>query len=180
MKKATAKWFYRILAKMTQVEIPVDTGDFRIFHQKIAHYLRKMPEKQKYIRGQISWIGFNQTWLEYDREERMAGQTKFTYRKMMRFALDGISGFSNFPLKFATISGFVVSFVAFIMIIYALYSKLFLNTVPGWTSLYITVLFLGGIQLIGIGIIGEYLGRVSENVRNRPTYIVRDSNVELD
>lgn len=180
MKKATAKWFYRILAKITSVEIPVDTGDFRIFHQKIAHYLRKMPEKQKYIRGQISWIGFNQTFIEYDREERMSGETKFTYRKMIRFALDGISGFSNFPLKFATVSGFVVSFVAFIMIIYALYSKLFLDTVPGWTSLYITVLFLGGIQLIGIGIIGEYLGRVSENVRNRPTYIIRDSNVEFD
>ncbi|MEK0420411.1 MAG: hypothetical protein RLZZ161_262 [Bacteroidota bacterium] len=178
LKKFTARMFYRLLAKITSIEIPVDTGDFRIIHRKIQRILSKMPEQHKYIRGQISWIGFNQTFLEYDREERMGGSTKFTYRKMMRFALDGISSFSTWPLKVATISGFVVSAVAFVLIIYSLYQKFFGTTEPGWTSLHISVLFLGGIQLIGIGMLGEYLGRVSDNVKNRPHYIVRDSNID--
>lgn len=177
LKKFTARMFYRLLAKITSIEIPVDTGDFRIIHRQIQRILSRMPEQHKYIRGQISWIGFNQTFLEYDREERMGGATKFTYRKMMRFALDGISSFSTWPLKVATISGFVVSAVAFVLIIYSLYQKFFGTTEPGWTSLHISVLFLGGIQLIGIGMLGEYLGRVSDNVKNRPHYIVRDSNI---
>jgi dolichol-phosphate mannosyltransferase len=177
LKKFTARLFYRLLARITNIEIPVDTGDFRIIHRKIQRILSKMPEQHKYIRGQISWIGFNQTFLEYDREERMGGATKFTYRKMMRFALDGISSFSTWPLKVATITGFLVSAVAFVLIIYSLYQKFFGTTEPGWTSLHISVLFLGGIQLIGIGMLGEYLGRVSDNVKNRPHYIVRDSNI---
>jgi len=177
LKKFTARMFYRLLAKITSIEIPVDTGDFRIIHRQIQRILSRMPEQHKYIRGQISWIGFNQTFLEYDREERMGGATKFDYRKMMRFALDGISSFSTWPLKVATISGFVVSAVAFVLIIYSLYQKFFGTTEPGWTSLHISVLFLGGIQLIGIGMLGEYLGRVSDNVKNRPHYIVRDSNI---
>lgn len=177
MKKLTAKAFYRILAKITNIEIPVDTGDFRIIHRKIRNILVQMPEQHKYIRGQIAWIGFNQTYLEYDRQERMSGETKFTYRKMMRFALDGISSFSTWPLKVATLSGFAVSFLAFALIIYSLYQKFFGYTEKGWTSMHISILFLGGIQLIGIGILGEYLGRVSENVKNRPHYIVRDSNI---
>jgi dolichol-phosphate mannosyltransferase len=176
LKKFTAKLFYRILAKITNIEIPVDTGDFRIIHQKVQRILNQMPEQHKYIRGQIAWIGFNQTFIEYDREERMSGQTKFTYRKMVGFAIDGISGFSTWPLKVATISGFIVSFISFLLIIYSLYQKFFGETEKGWTSLNISVLFIGGIQLIGIGILGEYLGRVSENVKNRPHYIVRDSN----
>lgn len=178
MKKFTARMFYRILAKITSVEIPVDTGDFRIIHHKIAKLLKKMPEQHKFIRGQISWLGFSQTFIEYDREERMGGNTKFTYRKMMRFALDGISSFSNWPLKIATIGGFLVSGISFLLILYTLYQKYFGFTVPGWASVNISILFIGGIQLIGIGILGEYLGRVSENVKNRPHYIIRDSNLE--
>ena len=118
MKKFTAKVFYRILARITQIEIPVDTGDFRIIHRKIRDILVTMPEQHKYIRGQISWIGFNQTFIEYDRDERMHGETKFTYKKMMRFALDGISSFSTWPLKVATITGFVVSGASFLLILY--------------------------------------------------------------
>jgi len=178
LKKLTAKLFYRLLRRITSIEIPVDTGDFRIIHQKIQRILKKMPEQHKYIRGQISWIGYNQTYVEYDREERMGGETKFTYRKMIRFALDGISSFSVWPLKVATLSGFLVSTIAFILIIYSLYEKFFGVTQPGWTSLHISVLFIGGIQLIGIGILGEYLGRVSENVKNRPHYIIRETNLE--
>jgi len=178
MKKFTAKLFYRILARITQIEIPVDTGDFRIIHRKIRDILVQMPEQHKYIRGQISWIGFNQTFIEYDRDERMHGETKFTYKKMMRFALDGISSFSTWPLKVATITGFIVSGVSFLLIVYSLYQKFFGYTERGWTSMQISILFLGGIQLIGIGVLGEYLGRVSDNVKNRPHYIIRNTNLD--
>ena len=178
MKKFTAKLFYRILARITQIEIPVDTGDFRIIHRKIRDILVQMPEQHKYIRGQISWIGFNQTFIEYDRDERMHGETKFTYKKMMRFALDGISSFSTWPLKVATITGFVVSGISFLLIVYSLYQKFFGYTERGWTSMQISILFLGGIQLIGIGVLGEYLGRVSDNVKNRPHYIIRNTNLD--
>jgi dolichol-phosphate mannosyltransferase len=179
LKKLTAKLFYRFLANITQIEIPLDTGDFRLIHRKVQKVLLNMPEQHKYLRGQIAWIGFNSTFVEYDREERMGGNTKFTYGKMMRFATDGISGFSNWPLKVATMLGFAVSGIAFMLIIYSLYQKFFGFTEVGWTSLHISVLFLGGVQLLGIGILGEYLGRVSENVKNRPTYIVKNSNIEI-
>lgn len=177
LKKFTARQFYRILARITSVEIPVDTGDFRIMDRKIVEVLRQMPEQHKYLRGQISWVGFRQTFLEYDRLERHSGRTGYTYRKMIRFALDGITSFSRFPLKVATMAGFIVSGVAFLVMLYALYARFFKSdTVPGWTSLMLAVLFLGGIQLISIGIIGEYIGRLSDNVRQRPLYVVRDSN----
>lgn len=178
LKKFTAKVFYRVLAKITQINIPIDTGDFRLIHQKVQFVLKNMPERHKYLRGQIAWIGFNATYVEYDREERMGGSTKFTYSKMIQFATDGISSFSNWPLKMATLLGFAVSGIAFLLILYSLYQKFFGYTEVGWTSLHISVLFLGGVQLLGIGILGEYLGRVSENVKNRPTYIVKESNID--
>ena len=179
MKKFTARMFYRILKAITSVNIPVDTGDFRIMDRKIVDVLKQMPEQQKFLRGQISWIGFNQTYVEYERDERNAGETGYTYKKMIRFALDGITSFSNFPLKFASICGFVVSGIAFIVALYALYARFVSgHYVEGWTSIIISVLFLGGIQLISIGIIGEYISRLSSNVRNRPLYIINDSNIE--
>jgi glycosyltransferase involved in cell wall biosynthesis len=178
MKKFTAKMFYRILSKVTSVKIPVDTGDFRIINRKIVDVLKQMPEKQKFLRGQIAWIGFNQTYIEYDRSERNAGDTGYPYKKMIQFALDGITSFSNLPLKFATFLGFIVSGITFLMAIYALYSRFISkNYVPGWTSLMLAILFIGGVQLISIGIIGEYISRLGANVRNRPLYIIRDSNV---
>lgn len=178
LKKFTAKMFYRLLAKITSVEIPVDTGDFRIMDRKIVDVLKQMPEQQKYLRGQIPWIGFHQSYVEYDREERNAGETGYTYRKMMRFALDGITSFSTAPLKFATASGFIVSFISFLWILYSLYTRFISKDyVPGWTSIMIAVLFIGGVQLICIGIIGEYISRISANVRNRPLYIIRETNV---
>jgi dolichol-phosphate mannosyltransferase len=179
LKKFTAKMFYRMLAKMTSISIPVDTGDFRIMDKKIVDVLKQMPEQEKFLRGQISWIGFNQTYVEYDRDERFAGKTGYTYGKMIRFALDGITSFSNFPLKFASITGFIVSGIAFFMILYALYSRFITRDyVAGWTSLMLAVLFLGGIQLIGIGIIGEYISRMSANVKNRPLYVIRETNLD--
>jgi dolichol-phosphate mannosyltransferase len=178
MKKFTAKMFYRILAKITSIKIPVDTGDFRIMHRKIIEVLKQMPEQQKYLRGQIAWAGFNQTYILYDRDERHAGSTGYTYKKMIRFALDGITGFSNLPLKFATVAGFIVSGVTFLVSLYALYARFVAKDyVPGWTSLILAVLFIGGVQLISIGIIGEYMSRMSANVRNRPLYIVEQANL---
>lgn len=179
LKKFTAKIFYRLLAKITSVEIPVDTGDFRIMNKKIVEVLKQMPEQQKYLRGQIPWIGFRQTYVEYDRDERHAGETGYTYRKMLRFAMDGITSFSTAPLKFATASGFAVSFISFIWIIYALFARFIIRDyVPGWTSIMIAVLFIGGVQLICIGIIGEYISRMSANIRSRPLYVIRETNVE--
>ncbi len=177
MKLWTAKMFYRILSRITSVSIPVDTGDFRIMDHKIVEILRKMPEKNKFLRGQISWIGFRQTFIEYERQERMAGETGYTYRKMLHFALDGITAFSDVPLKMVTYFGFIVSFIAFIISLYALYARFILRDFePGWASLMISVLFLGGVQMIAIGIIGEYMSRMNSNVRDRPLYIVRETN----
>jgi glycosyltransferase involved in cell wall biosynthesis len=179
MKKFTAKMFYRILKKITSVDIPLDTGDFRIMDKKVVDVLRGMPEKNKFLRGQISWIGFKQTYVEYDRSERNAGKTGYTYRKMFRFAMDGITSFSNFPLKMASFMGFFSSGVSFFIMLYTLYSRFVKGDyVEGWTSLMITVLFIGGIQLICVGLIGEYLNRVGDNVRNRPLYIVSETNTD--
>lgn len=179
LKKLTARYFYRTLKKITSINIPVDTGDFRIIDRKIIEVLKQMPEQQKFLRGQISWIGFRQTFVEYDRDARHSGETGYTYKKMIRFALDGITSFSNLPLKFATMAGFFVSGVAFLLILYALYARFVTRDyVPGWTSLMLAVLFIGGVQLISLGVIGEYISRLSANIRNRPLYIVRDSNTE--
>jgi dolichol-phosphate mannosyltransferase len=146
--------------------------------RKIVDVLKQMPEQNKFLRGQISWIGFKQTYVEYERDERFAGETGYTYRKMFRFAMDGITSFSNFPLKLATLLGFFVSAIAFIVVLYTLYLRFFTNdTIEGWASIMISVLFLGGIQLICLGIIGEYISRMSANARNRPLYIIRDSNI---
>ena len=178
LKKARAKWFYRLLAKITSVSIPVDTGDFRVISRRVVDILKDMPEREKFLRGQIAWVGFDQTYVEYDRDERLSGDTSYTWRKMLSLAIDGITSFSNFPLKVATISGFIMSFVSFLLMLYALYSRFILKVYePGWTSLMLSVLFIGGIQLVSIGIIGEYVGRIAGNVRNRPTYIVKDKTV---
>jgi glycosyltransferase involved in cell wall biosynthesis len=177
-KKLTATFFYRLLARITHIPIPVDSGDFRIIGRKVVEALKQMPEKQKFIRGQISWVGFKQTYLEYDRAERNGGQTGYTYVKMIRLALDAITSFSNLPLKMATLSGFLVSGIAFLLMLYTLYSRFITKDyVPGWSSLMLSVLFLGGVQLISIGIIGEYISRLSDNVRNRPLYIINETNI---
>ncbi|MFO7723278.1 MAG: glycosyltransferase family 2 protein [Bacteroidales bacterium] len=180
-KKITAKWFYRTLNRITEIEIPLDTGDFRLIDKKIADHLRGMPEPNKFLRGQIAWLGYRQTFVEFSRDPRKAGKTGYPLKKMLRFALDGITGFSNAPLRFVTNAGIIVSILAFLIILYALYSHLILHqTISGWTSLIISMMFIGGIQLIAIGIIGEYISRINTSVRNRPLYIIEDSNIQED
>lgn len=180
-KRITAKVFYRLLRKLTPIDIPVDTGDFRIISRRVASVLNKMPERHRFIRGQVAWAGFSQTFVEYDRHERVAGQSGYPFWKMARFAMDGITSFSDFPLRLATWGGFAVSGLSFVLMLYALYSRLVLKVYePGWTSIMLSVLFLGGIQLIAVGIIGEYVGRISDNVRNRPLYVIKESNINPD
>ena len=176
-KLLTAKLYYRVLNRLSEVEIPLDTGDFRIITKKVKDIIVSMPEHNKFLRGQIAWTGFNQTSILYKREERHAGNTNYPYSKMLKFAFDGITSFSNIPLRLATYLGFMVSFVAFLVIVYTLYQKYFKHdVVQGWSSLMISILFIGGVQLICLGIIGEYLGRIMDNVKKRPLYIVKDSN----
>lgn len=137
-----------------------------------------MPEKNKYIRGQVAWIGFEQSYVLYDRQERFAGSTGYNFRKMLRLALDGITSFSNAPLKLVTYLGVFISIVTFFIFLYVLYSIYVIEDfVPGWGSIMLTVLFLGGIQMIAIGIIGEYLSRMNQNLLQRPLYIIREDNV---
>ncbi|WP_250631247.1 glycosyltransferase family 2 protein [Rhodoflexus caldus] len=180
MKLLTARVFYRILAAITTISIPVDTGDFRIMDKKVVEALRQMPETNKFLRGQISWIGYRQTYVEYDRAERHAGKTGYTYRKMLRFALDGITAFSNFPIKAVTVMGFVVSLVAFLFVCISFYIRYFTNlpVERGWTSIIVAILFLGGVQLIGIGILGEYISRINTDTKRRPLYFIRETNLD--
>jgi polyisoprenyl-phosphate glycosyltransferase len=174
-KKITASVFYRLLQKLTPVDIPSDTGDFRLIDRKVIIALNSMPENNRYLRGMVSWSGFRQTGITYVRDKRMTGETKFPFFKMIRFALTGITSFSFVPLQLASFLGFIVSAGAFISGIYVLYLKLFTDkTIQGWTSLMIALLFLGGIQLITLGIIGEYIGRISEEVKQRPPYLISD------
>ena len=176
-KKATAKLFYRILQRFTSFNIPLDAGDFRLIDRKVAEMLRQMPEQNKFLRGQIAWMGFRQTYVEFERDARRHGKTGYPFKKMLDFALDGITSLSHRPLRLVTQAGFMVSFLSFLILLYALGSHFILDrTITGWTSLIITVAFLGGVQLLSIGIIGEYISRINKNILNRPLYIVEESN----
>jgi dolichol-phosphate mannosyltransferase len=178
-KKITAKYFYRILKKITNVNIPVDTGDFRLIDRKIVNDLKNMPEQNKFLRGQIAWLGYRQTSVFFERDERKFGETGYPFSKMLKFALDGITGFSDVPLQFVTKTGIFISFLSFLIILYAIFSHFVLQkTITGWTSLIISSKFIGGVQLISIGIIGEYISRINKNVQNRPLYIIDQTNIE--
>ncbi|NUM82270.1 glycosyltransferase family 2 protein [bacterium] len=172
----TASLFYRFMRKMTDVNIPVDTGDFRLMDKKVVDHLRSFRERSRFIRGIVSWIGFKQTAVEYVREERLNGETKYPFRKMLKFAIDGITSFSHKPLKMALTMGIVSTTVGLLLICYALISKLFFTqtTLSGWTSLLLVVVFFGGIQLSTIGIIGEYIARIYDETKQRPLYIVEE------
>jgi len=176
-KLATASFFYRMLYKITDVKIPLDTGDFRLMDRKVVEAVDAMREHSRFIRGMVSWVGFKQTGVEYTRAARYSGTTKYPLRKMLRFAWDGITGFSYFPLQLATYLGFVIAGISLVAILIVIYLRIFTSTEPlyGQATTLVTVLFLGGIQLISLGIIGEYLGRIYNEVKNRPLYIVHNT-----
>jgi dolichol-phosphate mannosyltransferase len=171
-KLTTAALFYRILRGITNVEIPVDTGDFRLMGPRAMAAFRALPERNRFIRGLVSWIGFEQTAVRYKRQARAQGETKFPVRKMLRFALDGITSFSYLPLRLSTWTGFVVSLFAFLYIVVVIVLKAVGISWPGYSSLMASILFLGGVQLLMIGIMGEYLGRIFDEVKRRPLYLV--------
>lgn len=174
-KKLTAKLFYRFLKTMTDVDIPVDTGDFRLIDRKVCDALKTVGEKNRYIRGIISWLGFKQIGVEFVREERFAGETKYPLKKMIRFAFDAITSFSYKPLKLASYVGFLLSVISFVYLVIVLLQKLFIkgSTIQGWASTIAVNLFFNGIMLIILGIIGEYIGRIYDEAKNRPLYVVR-------
>ncbi|MBQ7036264.1 MAG: glycosyltransferase family 2 protein [Clostridia bacterium] len=174
-KKFTAKLYYRFLRRMTDVNIPTDTGDFRLMDRKVCEAMKKLGERNRYVRGLVSWVGFRQYGLEYIREERFAGKTKYPLKKMLRLAMDGITSFSNKPLKLATYMGFFLSGLSFIYLLVVLSQKLFgYPTAWGWASLLAVQLFFNGVMLIMLGIIGTYIGRIYEESKGRPLYIVRE------
>ncbi|MBV9719530.1 MAG: glycosyltransferase family 2 protein [Candidatus Eremiobacteraeota bacterium] len=177
-KLFTAGAFYRIIRRLTKVAIPLDTGDFRLMSRRVVDALRRSPERNRFLRGMVSWVGFNQTAIEYDRDIRYSGATKYPLGKMFRFAMDGITSFSDIPLRFASYFGFVVSAIAFVYALIVIAFKLFSLTppgyTPGWASTIVVVLFLGGVQLMSLGILGEYLGRVYDEVKGRPLYLISD------
>ncbi|WAA09213.1 glycosyltransferase family 2 protein [Fervidibacillus albus] len=174
-KKITAHLFYRLLRAATDIDIPVDTGDFRLIDRKVCNLLVEMRERNRFVRGLVSWVGFKQTAIEYERDERFAGESKYPLKKMMRFSLDGLTSFSYKPLKLASILGFLLSFGSIIGMMFIVYLKLFTElTVTGWSSLLITILFFNGVILIILGLIGEYIGRIYDEVKNRPLYILKD------
>ncbi len=173
-KRATAFAFYRTLRAMTATDIPVDTGDFRLIDRAVVEVLKNMRERSRFIRGMVSWAGFRQIGVEFERDERHSGETKYPLSKMIHFAFNGIFSFSDKPLKIASYIGLFSSLVGMLMILWGLYSKLFRpeTTLAGWASVFVAVLFIGGIQLFTIGIIGEYISRIYDESKARPRYVV--------
>ena len=173
-KRATAHGFYRLLSNATEVDIPLDAGDFRLISRRALDVLLAMPEQARFIRGMVAWIGFRQVPILYDREERFAGETKYPFRKMLRFALDALTGFSSAPLKLASHAGLILSFGSVLIVLYIIYAWLAGRNVAGWTSLMLVVVILGAIQMFVLALMGEYIGRLYNEAKRRPLYIVQD------
>jgi dolichol-phosphate mannosyltransferase len=171
----TAKTFYRLINKMSDVEIPIDAGDFRLLDRAAVDAMKRMPERNRLLRGMCSWIGFRQYGLRYARAARFAGTTKYPLRKMIHLALDGIASFSTVPLRLLSVLGLISSALAIFGILYALIVRLFTHDwVPGWTITFIGILFVGGVQMISLGILGEYVGRIYDEAKQRPLYFARN------
>ena len=172
-KKATSHIFYRFLNRLTEVDIPTDVGDFRLIDRKVCEALRRTPERNRYIRGLVSWLGFRTTGVEFARDARFAGTTKYPLKRMIRFALDAVASFSYKPLKLASYMGIAVSLVSFVYLAVVLFQRLFTDTVvQGWASTLAVSLFFNGIVLVLLGIVGEYIGRIYDEVKGRPLYVV--------
>ena len=174
-KKKSSSLFYKLLQKSTNVDIQVDTGDFRLLDKRAINALREIRESQRYTKGMFSWIGFKKKEITYDRDPRAAGETKWNYPKLVNLAIDGITSFTTVPLRIASFAGIIISLFAFIFIIVIVFKTLmFGDPVAGWASTMAVILFLGGVQLLSIGIIGEYIGRIFNEVKNRPVYFVEE------
>jgi glycosyltransferase involved in cell wall biosynthesis len=177
LKEFTAKLFYRVIFRITDIKIPLDTGDFRLLDEKVVAVMRQMRERHRFLRGMASWVGFRQVGVPYKRHARYAGKTKYPFSKMMRLALNAITSFSYFPLQLATYVGFVCAIVAAVSIPVVIILRLTgSGAFFGQATTLISVLFLGGVQLICLGILGEYVGRIYDEVKGRPLYIVREES----
>jgi dolichol-phosphate mannosyltransferase len=179
-KLITAKMFYRLMARLVSFEIPLDVGDFRMISRDVLVYLKQMKEYDKYIRGQIAWLGFRSTYVMFERDERKYGKTNYPFRKMLRLAFNGITAFSDSPLKIATGLGFTVCIFSFLVILYAIYVYIFAHerVLPGWASTIVSITFIGGVQLLCLGMIGEYISRIINNVRDRPLYVIDQTTLD--
>ncbi len=175
LKKQTSRWYYKILQNSTRIPIQIDTGDFRLLDRRCIEALKQFRESERYTKGMFSWIGYKKKELLYDRDPRAAGETKWNYSKLVNLAIDGITSFTTAPLRITTYIGTLVSLVAFIYIAYLLIRPLFgVPTVPGYASTLAVILFLGGVQLLSLGIIGEYIGRIFNETKQRPLYFVEE------
>ncbi|PUA36112.1 glycosyltransferase [Paenibacillus elgii] len=174
-KKQTARLFYRVLRAATDISIPLDTGDFRLIDRKVCDEMKRLPEKSRFVRGLVSWVGFRQTAVEYVRDERLAGETKYSLQKMIKLSMDGLTSFSFKPLKLAGYAGGLLSLSSLLYLAVVLYFKLFDGkAIAGWHLLAILQLFLTGFMLVMFGMLGEYIGRIYDEARDRPLYIVRE------
>src|SRR5689334_5735633 len=173
-KRWSAATFYRLLARMTDVDVPLDTGDFRLMSRRVVEALQAMPEQHRFVRGLVAWIGFRQVPLPYTRQRRAAGMTKYPIRKMLRFAVDAVTGFSVLPLRASSLLGMCFGLLGLSSLTYALISWLLFNAVPGWASTVVLTSILGGSQLLALGIMGEYVGRIFMEVKGRPHFVVRE------
>lgn len=174
LKRLTAKWYYALLRRLTEITIPSDAGDFRLMDRQALTALRSMRERNRYLRGMVSWIGFAPVAVSFDQPERRAGRSKYSFGRMLKLAKDGVMSFSIIPLRVILNVGFFLSLTSFMVGLAAVIVKLLgVYTVPGWTSVVVGVSFLGGMQLIVLGIIGEYVGRIYDEVKHRPLYVVR-------
>lgn len=176
LKKLTAHLFYRLIRRLTPIDIPADTGDFRLMSRQVVDALRLLRERHRFMKGLFSWVGFSQAGVPYLRDPRHAGRSKFNYWKLWNFAIEGITSFSFLPLQVFTYLGFFIASAAFLFALYLIGDKFINgNPVPGYPSLMVTILFFGGIQLITLGVIGEYIGRIYNESKRRPLYLVRDA-----
>lgn len=181
LKKNSSKAYYQILQKSTNIPIQIDTGDFRLLDRRCIEALKEIRESQRYTKGMFSWIGYKKKEITYDRDPRVAGTTKWNYRKLINFAIDGITSFTTAPLRISSVLGFLVSIIAFIFIVVIITKTiLFGDNVAGYPSLMAVILFLGGLQLLSLGIIGEYIGRIFIETKKRPLYLVEEYHNETD
>ncbi len=173
-KLATASMFYKLLGRLTNIHIPPNVGDFRLMSRRVVEQLKGLREKDRFVRGLVSWVGFSQTGITYKRDARFAGETKYPFRKMLKFSLDGIASFSTLPLKIATWTGSAAAVLAVLYLLSVFVQKAMGYTVEGWATIMVAMLFMGSVQLICLGIIGEYLGRIFNEVKPRPMYVIEE------